>query len=140
VGYLHNTYSTVSIGPGCVNTGAVMHEVLHTLGFFHEHNRPDRDNFVTIHFDNIMPGTSIYIMFKLTSSVYNNYNLNGTQNYVINKLINWLLAFLDNKWETSRFLSIMLNFVNVHQIAGQTVFTSVLLCALSPGQKKICAK
>jgi len=75
VGYYHNTYSNVSIGPGCVNTGAVMNEVLHILGFWHEHNRPDRDNFVTIHFDNIIPGTSIYtsIMFKLTSSVYNNY-------------------------------------------------------------------
>jgi len=74
VGYLHNTYSTVSIGPRCVQKGAVMHELLHSLGFFHEQTRPDRDNFVTIHFDNIMPGASIYIMFKLTSSVYNTYN------------------------------------------------------------------
>jgi len=70
VGYHHNHHVNVSIG-SCHKTGAVMHEVLHTLGFFHEHNRPDRDNFVTIHFDNIMPSNSIFIMFKFTSSDYN---------------------------------------------------------------------
>jgi len=72
VGYHHNHHVNVSIGPRCVVTGAVMHEVLHALGFWHEQNRPDRDNFVTIHFDNIMPGASIFIMF--TSSVYKKYN------------------------------------------------------------------
>jgi len=70
VGYHHYHHVNVSIS-SCHKKGAVMHEVLHTLGFFHEHNRPDRDNFVTIHFDNIIPGASIFIMFKFTSSDYN---------------------------------------------------------------------
>jgi len=75
VGYHHNHQVNVSIGPPfCIKKGAVMHELLHSLGFFHEHNRPDRDNFVTIHFDNIIPGASIFVMFKFTSSVYNKYN------------------------------------------------------------------
>ena len=73
VGYHHNKHVSVSISR-CFRKGAVMHEVLHALGFWHEQNRPDRDNFVTIHFDNIIPSASIFIMFKFTSSVYNKYN------------------------------------------------------------------
>ena len=30
--------------------------MLHTLGFVHEHTRPDRDDFISINFDNIEPG------------------------------------------------------------------------------------
>ena len=33
-----------------------MHEFLHALGFHHEHMRADRDDDVTIHWDNIEPG------------------------------------------------------------------------------------
>ena len=32
------------------------HELGHVLGFFHEHERWDRDQFVTIHYENIKPG------------------------------------------------------------------------------------
>ena len=33
-----------------------VHELLHTLGFVHEHTRPDRDNFVAVNTGNILPG------------------------------------------------------------------------------------
>lgn len=33
-----------------------MHELMHTLGFHHEHARADRDKFVAINWTNIIPG------------------------------------------------------------------------------------
>ena len=36
--------------------GSVVHEMLHALGFWHEHSRPDRDDHVHIEWDNIVDG------------------------------------------------------------------------------------
>ncbi|GFS53419.1 zinc metalloproteinase nas-14 [Trichonephila inaurata madagascariensis] len=32
----------------CNETGFVLHEMMHTVGFIHEHNRPDRNNYIKI--------------------------------------------------------------------------------------------
>lgn len=46
----------LSIGTNCDEISLVEHEFLHALGFFHEHTRYDRDEYVTIHLENILAG------------------------------------------------------------------------------------
>ena len=41
---------------GCVYMSVVVHELLHTLGVKHEQSRPDRDDYITIHWDNMKVG------------------------------------------------------------------------------------
>ncbi|KAL7886669.1 hypothetical protein AOLI_G00043900 [Acnodon oligacanthus] len=44
----------LSIGSGCGQIAIVEHEFLHALGFYHEQSRYDRDNYVTIVYENII--------------------------------------------------------------------------------------
>uniref|UniRef100_W5NIB3 Meprin A subunit n=2 Tax=Lepisosteus oculatus TaxID=7918 RepID=W5NIB3_LEPOC len=46
----------VSIGERCDTKAIVEHEVLHALGFYHEQSRTDRDDYVKIWWDEIIPG------------------------------------------------------------------------------------
>lgn len=48
---------SVYFGRAC-NVGNLCHELMHALGLHHEHTRPDRDQYVTIQWDNVVPGNS----------------------------------------------------------------------------------
>ena len=46
----------------CMSKSIIAHELVHALGFDHEHNRPDRDDWVKIDFSNI--GTTSHNDFR----------------------------------------------------------------------------
>ncbi|KAM3873291.1 meprin A subunit beta-like [Diretmus argenteus] len=56
VGNQHLGSQSLSIGLWCDDIGVVEHEVLHALGFWHEQSRYDRDDHVTIVWENIEEG------------------------------------------------------------------------------------
>lgn len=46
--------------PGClVKVGTAIHELMHAVGFLHEQNRPERDEFVAIQYENVQKGAEV---------------------------------------------------------------------------------
>jgi len=60
----------ISLGPGCEYKSTVIHEVLHAFGFFHEQSRPDRDNYIRVAYENIIPGMETQYKKLISSEVY----------------------------------------------------------------------
>lgn len=55
IGYARKVGQLMNLGDDCMWKGSILHEFVHALGFQHQQNVPDRDNYVTIHFENIVP-------------------------------------------------------------------------------------
>ncbi|KRT80958.1 metallopeptidase, partial [Oryctes borbonicus] len=61
-------------GTGCFNRGTIVHEFLHAAGFYHQHNSPDRDQYVRVNMENIHE--SQHIQFdKLENNTATTFNL-----------------------------------------------------------------
>ncbi|CAG2110890.1 unnamed protein product [Medioppia subpectinata] len=46
----------VTLGEGCLYLHTILHELMHSIGFLHEHQRYDRDDYIVIHWQNIRRG------------------------------------------------------------------------------------
>lgn len=61
MGYLNDGEQEVNLaldtpGNGCFRIGTIIHEFLHTLGFYHMQSATERDDYVTIAWEHIIPG------------------------------------------------------------------------------------
>nr|BBG28496.1 hatching enzyme [Rhabdoblennius nitidus] len=73
---------TVSLDEqGCVHHGIVQHEVLHALGFRHEHNRSDRDSYVRINWNNITPQSAFNFNKDDTNNLGVSYDYTSIMHY-----------------------------------------------------------
>ncbi|XP_057310073.1 astacin-like metalloprotease toxin 2 [Hydractinia symbiolongicarpus] len=53
--YFKNKGQPLSLQGRCFTYSSTIHEILHALGVFHEHVRPDRDKYLKILWENIRP-------------------------------------------------------------------------------------
>ena len=49
----------LSLAAGCLHDYIIWHEVMHALGLEHEHQRPDRDKYIEIQWENVESGKEI---------------------------------------------------------------------------------
>ena len=75
---------TVSLTINCLKKrGLIIHELGHLIGFYHEHQRPDRDQYVMVHFANISsPFRDDYKKIEFTT--YGDYDFDSVMHYPLN--------------------------------------------------------
>lgn len=88
----------VSLGDGCLHTSVVVHEIGHVVGFWHEQNRPDRDDHVEIFTDNIMD------QYKEAFKKFSRYRITSLQvEYDYHSIMHYgMKAFSKNGQDTIR--------------------------------------
>lgn len=65
----------------CVYEGTVQHELLHALGFHHEQSRSDRDDYVDIHYENIIPSMVFNFRKVNTNNLNTPYDYSSIMHY-----------------------------------------------------------
>lgn len=72
------------LAPGCP-LYSIVHEFMHAIGIYHEQSRPDRDNFVTINFQNVQSGFEnnfeIANQAEITPDPFDNYDYGSVMHY-----------------------------------------------------------
>ncbi|XP_061089992.1 hatching enzyme 1.2-like [Conger conger] len=66
---------------GCVYHGIIQHELNHALGFYHEHTRSDRDQYVKINWENVPPHTIYNFQTQDTNNLNTPYDYTSIMHY-----------------------------------------------------------
>uniref|UniRef100_H0V8Q0 Metalloendopeptidase n=1 Tax=Cavia porcellus TaxID=10141 RepID=H0V8Q0_CAVPO len=73
----------VSLAPPCLRRGRgiVLHELMHVLGFWHEHARADRDRYIRVNWHEILPGFEINFVKSRSSNMLAPYDYSSVMHY-----------------------------------------------------------
>ncbi|XP_073907113.1 astacin-like metalloendopeptidase isoform X2 [Castor canadensis] len=73
----------VSLAPACLRKGhgIVLHELMHVLGFWHEHARADRDRYIKVNWNEILPGFEINFIKSRSSNMLAPYDYSSVMHY-----------------------------------------------------------
>ncbi|XP_047379376.1 astacin-like metalloendopeptidase [Sciurus carolinensis] len=73
----------VSLAPACLRRGRgiVLHELMHVLGFWHEHSRADRDHYIRVNWNEILPGFEINFIKSRNSNMLAPYDYSSVLHY-----------------------------------------------------------
>nr|XP_034351475.1 astacin-like metalloendopeptidase isoform X2 [Arvicanthis niloticus] len=73
----------VSLAPTCLQKGRgiVLHELMHVLGFWHEHSRADRDRYIRVNWNEILPGFEINFIKSQSSNMLVPYDYSSVMHY-----------------------------------------------------------
>ncbi|XP_052037645.1 astacin-like metalloendopeptidase [Apodemus sylvaticus] len=73
----------VSLAPTCLQKGRgiVLHELMHVLGFWHEHSRADRDRYIRVNWNEILPGFEINFIKSRSSNMLVPYDYSSVMHY-----------------------------------------------------------
>ncbi|XP_060539288.1 astacin-like metalloendopeptidase [Pantherophis guttatus] len=73
----------VSLAPDCLKNGkgVVLHELMHVLGFWHEHSRADRDKYIHISWNEILTGFEINFIKNWNTNMLDDYDYSSIMHY-----------------------------------------------------------
>ncbi|XP_029984811.1 low choriolytic enzyme-like [Sphaeramia orbicularis] len=89
LGYLGDKVTVSLQRYGCIENGIIQHELLHALGFHHEHTRSDRDKYVKINWENIHDYYAYNFKKKDTNNLDTPYDYNSIMHYDRNAFGNY---------------------------------------------------
>ncbi|KAM7077992.1 astacin-like metalloendopeptidase [Molossus nigricans] len=73
----------VSLAPACLQRGPgiVLHELMHVLGFWHEHSRADRDRYIRVNWNEVLPGFEINFIKSRSNNMLVPYDYSSVMHY-----------------------------------------------------------
>uniref|UniRef100_A0A8D2IRX6 Metalloendopeptidase n=1 Tax=Varanus komodoensis TaxID=61221 RepID=A0A8D2IRX6_VARKO len=76
----------VSLAPSCLRKGkgVALHELMHVLGFCHEHSRADRDKYISISWKDILTGFEMNFMKSWNANMLADYDYSSVMHYSSN--------------------------------------------------------